>query len=110
MNGESSSVRISPKHEGVVEISDSHCLYRNRSDDDKRRKLSPLERNNTISNLEEQRELKLQDMSARMTHNIMRERQQITLKLWRDSLYVASVKMLNSSSLMLFYSHIWLQN
>ena len=45
-----------------------------------------------------------------MTHNIMRERQQITLKLWRDSLYVASVKMLNSSSLMLFYSHIWLQN
>ncbi|WZZ04593.1 hypothetical protein YC2023_090514 [Brassica napus] len=75
MNGESSSVRISPKHEGVVEISDyvplipsleisviMHCLYRNRSDDDKRRKLSPLERNNTISNLEEQRELKLQDM------------------------------------------------
>lgn len=40
----------------------------------------------------------------RMTHNIMRERQQITLKLWRDSLYVASVKMSNSSSLMLFYS------
>ncbi|KAL0668973.1 hypothetical protein Bca4012_031677 [Brassica carinata] len=48
-----------------------HCLYRNRSDDDKRRKPSPLERNNTISNLEEQRELKLQDMWTCPLHSFI---------------------------------------